>query len=125
MAKNLLEKNGWHIKIDRGGVPYWEEDVPQYTIHCWHCNGVGTTTNHGPDCIGLCFCESEKCPYCKDGKQRGAPLTPIPDDAIIDRLHSALAQTVLDFKVILDNGELEKDIAAEKAKADALASASL
>ena len=126
MAKHLLEKNGWHVKIDRGGVPYWEEDEPQYKLPCPQCASTGKTTEHIDDCIGLCMCPTTDCIYCNGrGARRSAPLTPMPDRAIIDRLHDALAQCVLDFKIGFDDGSLEADIAEDKAKEDSLRSSGL
>ena len=124
--KHLLERNGWHVKIDKGGIPYWEEDEPQYKLPCPQCNSTGKTTDHHQDCMGLCMCPSSDCIYCNGiGARRSAPLNPMPDRAIIDRLHDALAQTVLDFKVIFDNGKIEASIAEDKAKEDSLKGACL
>lgn len=126
MKNWLIRKDGWHVEIDRGGIPYWEEDEPQYKLPCIHCNSTGTTTNHDPDCIGMCFCPSENCPYCQGrGKQRSAPLTPIPDKEIINRLHDELAYTVKQFAEMLDSGILEKEIASDRAKEGSLEGASL
>lgn len=126
MSKNLLQKNGWHIRIDKGGVPYWEEDVPQYKLPCTNCNTTGKVRNSSCDCLGICMCEPENCFYCGGlGFQRSAPLTPMPDREIVSRLYDALAQTVRDFKVILDNGELEAQILKERCEENSLKSSSL
>lgn len=121
MSGWYVEKDGWHVTI-YNGVFQWVETNPKYEVPCYACGTTGKVPDPNPsqeDSFGWSHPHIQ-CIICKGkGYLHSPPEHPMPDTEIVNKLMLRVKETMKQFGQEFREGKIEKEIADEKAQAEA------